>query len=156
MKITPHISWAIRRDMAEIQEIENLQFEFPWSEDDFIRALRQRNCIGLVAKHDEKIVGYAVYELHPTKLHVLNFAVHPSCQRQGVGHTLAAKLKTKLADDRRIRIMLEVRESNLDALLFWKAMGFRALRIERNFYEDTPESAIVMQYRLPVHAEAIA
>ena len=32
-------------------------FEFPWSEEDFIRCLRQRNCIGMVAEHDEQVVG---------------------------------------------------------------------------------------------------
>ena len=38
-----HIRWMIRRDMPEILDIENQSFEFSWSEEDFIRCLRQRN-----------------------------------------------------------------------------------------------------------------
>src|SRR4029079_7559263 len=30
-----HIRWMIRRDMAEVLEIEAAGFEFPWSEEDF-------------------------------------------------------------------------------------------------------------------------
>ena len=70
-----HIRWMIRRDMPEVLDIENDGFEFPWSEEDFIRCLRQRNCIGMVAEHDERVVGFMIYELHKTRLHVLNFAV---------------------------------------------------------------------------------
>jgi len=43
-----HIRWMIRRDMPEVLDIESGSFEFPWSEEDFIRCLRQRNCIGMV------------------------------------------------------------------------------------------------------------
>jgi len=73
-----HIRWMIRKDMPEVLEIENSSFEFPWSEDDFIRCLRQRNCIGMVAEHGERVVGFMIYELHKTRLHVLNFAVAPT------------------------------------------------------------------------------
>ena len=44
-----HIRWMIRRDMAEVLEIERGAFEFPWFEEEFIRCLRQRNCIGVAA-----------------------------------------------------------------------------------------------------------
>ncbi len=37
------IRWMIRRDMDEVLNIEYEGFEFPWSEDDFVRCLRQRN-----------------------------------------------------------------------------------------------------------------
>ena len=43
--------------------------------------------------------------------------------------------------------MLEVRETNLDAQLFFRAQGFRAVNVLRDFYEDTTEDAYLMQYR---------
>src|ERR671912_367951 len=77
-----HIRWMIRRDMPEVLAIEEQSFEFPWSEEDFIRCLRQRNCIGMVAEHNERVVGFMIYELHKTRLHVLNFAVNASYRRR--------------------------------------------------------------------------
>ena len=56
----------IRRDMPEVIPIETASFEFPWSEDDFVRCLRQRNCIGMVAEMDDQVVGFMIYELHKT------------------------------------------------------------------------------------------
>jgi len=141
-----HIRWMIRRDMPEVLEIENGSFEFSWSEDDFIRCLRQRNCIGMVAEHDERIVAFMIYELHKNRLHVLNFAVRPELRRRGIGSQMMRKLVQKLSNQRRNRIMLEVRETNLPAQLFFRASGFRAVSLLREFYEDTPEDAYLMQF----------
>ena len=142
-----HIRWMIRRDMPEVLEIENQGFEFPWSEEDFIRCLRQRNCIGMVAEFEERVVGFMIYELHKTRLHILNFAVHSDSRRQGIGTAMVNKLTSKLSHQRRNRILLEVRETNLEAQLFFRDSGFRAVSVLRDFYDDTTEDAYLMQYR---------
>src|SRR5467141_3296766 len=143
-----HIRWMIRRDMPEVLQTEQESFEFSWTEEDFLRCLRQRNCIGMVAEQGEKVVGFMIYELHKAKLHILNFAVHPSCRRGGVGAQMIAKLISKLSSHRRTRITLEVRETNLAAQLFFRSQGFKAVRVLRNFYEDSGEDAFLMQYRI--------
>lgn len=148
-----HIRWMIRRDMADVVDIENHSFEFPWSEDDFVRCLRQRNCIGMVAEHSECVVGFMIYELHKNRLHVLNFAVHPDYQRRGIGQQMVGKLVSKLTPQRRNRILLEVRETNLAAQLFFRELGFKAISLLRSFYEDTPEDAYLMQYRYEAASE---
>ncbi|MCU0710265.1 MAG: ribosomal protein S18-alanine N-acetyltransferase [Pirellula sp.] len=142
-----HIRWMIRRDMPSVLGIENASFEFPWTEDEFIRCLRQRDCIGMVAECSERVVGFMIYELHRTRIHVLSFAVHPDFRRQSVGSAMIEKLITKLAYQRRNRIVLEVRETNLDAQLFFRSLGFRATGVLRNFYEDSTEDAFLMQFR---------
>ena len=151
-----HIRWMIRRDMAEVLEIENHSFEFPWSEEDFIRCLRQRNCIGMVSEYDERVVGFMIYELHKSRLHVLNFAAHPSFRRRGVGEQMIGKLIGKLSHQRRSRILLEVRETNLEAQLFFRSEGFRAISVLRDFYEDTVEDAYLMEYRYALSESAVA
>src|SRR5436309_8410787 len=147
-QVRVHIRWMIRRDMPEVLQTELESFEFAWTEEDFLRCLRQRNCIGMVAEQGEKVIGFMIYELHKAKLHILNFAVHPSCRRGGVGAQMVAKLISKLSSHRRTRITLEVRETNLPAQLFFRVQGFRALRVLRAYYEDSGEDAFQMQYRL--------
>lgn len=146
-RISVHIRWMIRRDMPEVLDIETCNFEFPWSEEDFIKCLRQRNCIGMVAEHDEQVVGFMIYELHKNRLHILNFAVHPDFARRGVGAQMVDKLIGKLSNQRRNRILLEVRETNLAAQLFFRSLGFRAISVLRDYYDDTTEDAYLMQYR---------
>ncbi len=142
-----HIRWMIRRDMPEVLQIEFDGFEFPWSEEDFIRCLRQRNCIGMVAEHEDRVIGFMIYELHRSRLHLLNFAVAAEYRRRRVGSQMLAKLLAKLSAQRRTRIALEVRETNLPAQLFFRSEGFRAVSVLRDFYEDTTEDAYLMQYR---------
>ncbi len=145
-QVQTHIRWMIRRDMAEVLSIETQSFEFSWCEDDFIRALQQRNCIGMVAEVDGHIVGFMVYELHKTQIHVMNFAVAEEYRRRGIGSQMLAKLVSKLSNQRRTRLMLEVRETNLSAQLFFRSNGFRAITVLREFYEDTPEDAYIMEF----------
>ncbi len=149
-----HIRWMIRRDMPEVLDIEGEGFEFPWSEEDFVRCLRQRNCIGMVAEHDDRVVGFMIYELHKTRLHILNFAVGENWRRRGIGTQMSAKLVGKLSQQRRSRVTLEVRETNLAAQLFFRNQGFKAVSVLRAFYEDTPEDAYVMQFRYRGEAES--
>ena len=146
LQLRVHIRWMIRRDMPEVLDIERSSFEFPWFEEDFIRCLRQRNCIGMVAEHAEQVVGFMIYELHKTRLHILNFAVSSNLRRRGVGRQMIEKLVGKLSSQRRTQITLEVRETNLPAQIFFRHSGFRATNVLRDFYDDSPEDAYVMQY----------
>lgn len=152
--IDVHIRWMVRRDMPEVYAIERYCFEFPWPDEDFIRAMRQSYNVGMVAEHRGKVVGFMIYRLEKTKLHVINFAVHPDYQRKSVGSQMCRKLIGKLCSQRRTRITLEIRETNLDAQLFFRELGFKALTILRDFYDDTDEDAYLMQYRLEQHAQA--
>jgi len=63
------------------------------------------------------------------------------------------KLKNKLSEKRRTRILLEVRESNLPAQLFFRENKFRATSILKNFYLDTTDDAYLMQYHLRYQKE---
>ena len=144
-----HVRWMIRRDMAEVLEIEQEAFEFPWSDDDFTRCMRQRNCIGMVAEMADSVVAFMIYELHRSRLHVLNFAVRRSHRRLGIGTQMMEKLVGKLTPERRSRVVLEVRERNLPAQLFFRTLGYRAISVLKDFYQDTTEDAYLMQYVLP-------
>ena len=147
------VRWLIRRDMTEILRIERESFEFAWTEEDFLCWLRQRNCIGMVSECDHNIVGFMVYELHKSRMHILNFAVAPSVHRQQVGTQMVQKLIDKLSQQRRKEVLLEVRERNLAAQLFFQKLGFRAVSVMRNYYDDTSEDAYVMRLRLYDEAE---
>ena len=77
----------------------------------------------------------------------LNFAVRKDMQRSGVGNQMIQKLIGKLSHQRRNRIHLEVRETNLAAQLFFRRSGFQAVSVLRDYYDDTVEDAYIMQYR---------
>lgn len=142
------IRWMIRRDMTHALRIESASFDCPWSEHDLISMLRNRNCIGCVAEQGEQILGYMVYELGDKYLHLHRCAVCPDHRRKRVGTLLVKHLQNKLSPRRRNRLDVMVRETNLDAQLFFKNMGFRGKTVFRNAYSDTSEDAYLMRYSL--------
>lgn len=142
------IRWMIRRDLAEVVEIERLSFEQRWDEKVFLQVLRQRTCIGIVAEHNHRVVGFMVYELHKNMIAILNFAVHPDYQNKRVGAQLINRVKDKLSQQRRREIILEVRETNLPAQIFFRKMDFRAVSVLENYFEDVGEDAYLMVYQL--------
>ncbi len=139
-----HIRWMIRRDMDEVLEIERENNEESWSEKDYIRCLRQRNCIGMVAEFDDTVVGAMIYELHKKQIHVLRFNVALKHHGKTVGVQLVNKLKGKLSSERRQKIVAEVPESNLEGLQFAKSQGFTGKLIP-DWFEG--EDAIQVSYR---------
>ena len=127
-----------------------MRFEFPWSEEEFIRCLRQRNCIGMVAEHGERVVGFMIYELHKTRLHILNFAVADGCPPP----------RHRPADDREAdRQALEpaphadfarsARNQSCRLNSSSAPAAFKATSVLHEFYDDSPEDAYLMQYLLP-------
>ncbi|MDO5566061.1 MAG: hypothetical protein Q4G59_05345, partial [Planctomycetia bacterium] len=70
-------------------------------------------------------------------------------RRRRVGTQMSQKLISKLARPGRSRITFPVRERNLEAQLFFRSLGFRAVSILHKFYENTEEDAYLMQYQVP-------
>jgi ribosomal-protein-alanine N-acetyltransferase len=58
------------------------------------------------------------------------------------------RLIDKLSQQRRSEILLEVRERNLDAQLFFRNQSFRAISVLRGHYDDTEEDAYLLRFRL--------
>lgn len=132
--MTLDLRFMIRRDLPAVIAIESMSFPNPWTEEQFVHYLRQRNTIGMVAEWDHQILGFQVYEFHPNSLNLINLAVCPNNRREGVGAAMVAKLTGKLSPIRS-RVVVEVSEENLAAHLFFKSQGFRATRVLRDHFE---------------------
>jgi len=149
-QVRVHIRWMIRSDLPAVLATEDASFREPWGDEDVLRQLRQRNCIGVVAEVGERVIGHMVYELYEDHIGVCRLAVDPDHRRRGVGRQLVAKLLGKLSTPRRPACTLYVGERNMPALLFFRRLGFLADRVERAYYEDG-DDAIVMTYRLAAY-----
>ncbi len=89
-----------------------------------------------------------IYELHKTKIHILNFAVAPGVRRSAIGTQMIDKLIGKLSGHRRNKVTLAVRERNLPAQVFFRQRNFKAVQVLRNYYEDSGEDAFQMEYSI--------
>ena len=83
---------------------------------------------GFVASVRGFVVGFVVYDNRQRdKAEVLAFAVHRPDRRQGIGRLLMSKV----AKGPRAEVAIKVDDGLLDAHLFLRSQGFRAVEIER-------------------------
>lgn len=143
-----YVRFMALRDLSGIVRVEEMSFDFPWERKDFLRCKEAANCSIMVAESatGDKILGYMIYEIFNDKFHLVNFAVHPDWRRQEIGRQMLEELFKKVSPNKRKRIELEVRETNLPAQLFFAACGFRATCVLRVFYPETKEDAYQMRY----------
>jgi ribosomal-protein-alanine N-acetyltransferase len=149
-----HIRWMYRGDHPQVLVIEEASFgPVARTEKDFLRFMRERNCISMVAcpdgRDDSPVLGFMVYELFPHRFDLAALTVAPAARRRGVGTALVMKLVGKLSPWRRRRLTVTSRESMLGAHLFFRACGFRAMGVSRRHFDDTGEDGYQMRYDLP-------
>ena len=131
-------------DIANVMEVEIKSFNIPWSKESFENELKNNLALYLVAKVDEKAVGYiGVWKIFDEG-HITTVAVHPEFRGQGIGRALISELLYLCKKDGIISFTLEVRESNIVAQNLYKSFGFVEEGKRKGYYSDNNENAIIM------------
>jgi ribosomal-protein-alanine N-acetyltransferase len=145
--------WMVRRAMPSVLEIERAAYAYPWSEAEFLDAMLQRGCIGVVARCRQEVVGFVLYKSSSRSLEIINLAVSASCRRHGIGKQLVDFLKDKLAHGRKDEITTCIADDNLPAQIFFRGQRFLATAVLKDHFEQHEGDAYVMKYRLDVRPE---
>ena len=140
-------------DLPQVMAIERRAFPTPWSLAMFVLELSKPSGICLAALDEGAIVGYLVCSRYDTVWHLMNVAVEPARQRQGIASALLERL-FGLADRPNEQYTLEVRTSNDDAIRLYERFGFRAAGRRRAYYHDNREDALIMWRKVPERATA--
>jgi len=132
-------------DLEEVQRIELASFSTPWPSNAYRSELETNRLASyLVARIDDKVVGYGGMWLMVDEAHITTFAVHPAWRRRRIGERLLLAF-LDLARDRRAReATLEVRLSNLPARRLYEKYGFRPVGLRPRYYSDNNEDALIM------------
>ena len=130
-------------DLPQVIAIERRAFPTPWSLAMFVLELSKPSGICLAAVEDGSIIGYLVCSRYDTVWHLMNVAVEPRRQRQGIATTLLERLFDQ-ADKPSEQYTLEVRTSNDAAIRLYERFGFRAAGRRRAYYHDNREDALIM------------
>lgn len=147
--------WMVKKDLPQIVKIEQACFECPMNYTQLYDILKVRNCIGIVVEQDkEQILGYMIYELLKDRFRMVNIAVDPFYQKEGHARKMIQYLIEKCNKKRRNNIEAYIPDSNLNAHLFMRAVGFRATSVERNYF-DNGQDAYHFEYFLNLTKEIL-
>ncbi len=150
MKTKKKVQISIRimepRDLSQVFAIESQNGENKWTKEYFLRRLQARGSVGLVSVDESNtILSYMVYELHKEYIHISNITVDSKYHRKSLGFYMLRKVMSKLSEGRRTFMEIEVRESNLDAQLFLKKMGFECDDIIKDWFDNGDEENLICE-----------
>lgn len=132
-------------DIDNVLEVEEDCFSIPWSKASFLRELENNEiALYLVAKIENKAVGYIGVWKVLDEGHITNLAVHSDFRKLGIGSMLVDRLLSLCRNDGITAFTLEVRKSNIVAQELYKKFGFLECGIRKKYYEDNNEDAIIM------------
>ena len=98
------------------------------------------------------VLGYGGFWLIVDEAHISTLAVHPNWRRRGLGALLLAALLDKAVEVGAVIATLEVRVSNVAAQNLYRSFGFEQAGLNRHYYRDNGEDALIMTTPLLVTA----
>jgi ribosomal-protein-alanine N-acetyltransferase len=120
-------------DLAEVANLEKELYAFPWSIGNFRDSVTAGYDCWTVT-HGETLVGYAILMIAVDEAHLLNIAVAPEWQNQGIGRAFLQHM-IQVAKDAACQIVyLEVRPSNIAARHLYRVLGFQQIAIRPEYY----------------------
>lgn len=141
------ISKMTHDDILAVYEIEKDAFPIPWPIERLEEELNNMLATYLVAKIDDKIIGYIGMWFVMDECHIMNVAVHSKYRRKKVASMLVNKM-LELCKEHETRVaILEVRANNFSAQSLYSKFGFASEVVRKGYYknpDNTREDAIVM------------
>lgn len=137
---------AISEDIPAILELEQQTPELAhWSEQTY-RAVFEPGAperLVLVSESEGQLHGFLVARSTSGECELENIVVAPENRRQGIAGQLLKSLMAKAGEQGVQKILLEVRESNAGARLFYRKVGFEETGRRKNYYNEPIEDAIL-------------
>ncbi|HHW60293.1 MAG TPA: ribosomal protein S18-alanine N-acetyltransferase [Syntrophomonadaceae bacterium] len=140
--------YIIRRmtdqDLDQIMRIEHESFAIPWSRESYQSELRNHFATYLVCDVEGEVVGYGGIWVVFEEAHITNIAIAESFRSKGLGRALMQALEDVAHKKRALRVVLEVRPSNLIARNLYESLGYVITGERKHYYVDDGEDALIM------------
>lgn len=131
-------------DIEGVLEIERECFSTPWSLEAFKMELKNDIALYVVARYEEKVVGYGGLWNILNEGHITNIAVSEGFRDKGIGSKILSELIEICKKKSACSMTLEVRSNNEAAKHLYKKYGFEEAGVRPKYYADNNEDAIIM------------
>lgn len=131
--------------LDQVMEIEKKSFSDPWNKSFFSQDIDNQSALPLVAKADDKIIGYVCLWKILDEIQISNIAVCPERRRRGIGEEMMQRILKMTKEQDYRRISLDVRISNKAAINLYQKFGFREAGRRKNYYRHPQEDALILE-----------
>ncbi len=124
----------------QLVELQEQCFCPPWTKQQIDHQLTGKRGFNFAWQVDNKLVGYVFYQLLFEQAEIIQIAIQPQFQKQGLAAQLLTQSSDYLQQQQIEKILLEVRESNRAAIALYTKLGFVVDGIRRNYYPANGQS----------------
>ncbi|MCL2020685.1 MAG: ribosomal protein S18-alanine N-acetyltransferase [Betaproteobacteria bacterium] len=154
--LAPELFLLAERDLPWLCELEKRVNASPWQARHFADSLEAgHDAWG--ARRGGACLGFVLALHEPDISHLLNIAVAPEAQRQGLGAFLLRHAMTRAARTGAGEMFLEARPSNSNALSLYQSFGFQQVALRTAYYsanaDNVREDALILRATLPILEE---
>ncbi len=136
-------------DLDAVVALEASLQAFPWSRGNFADSLAAGHEMR-VLRLDGDLVGFSVLMSIVDEAHLLVIGIERRHQRQGHGARLLQEALATACARGAVRLLLEVRAANAQAIAFYQGLGFVQIGLRRGYYPAVAgrEDALVFEIGL--------
>ncbi|WP_159638022.1 ribosomal protein S18-alanine N-acetyltransferase [Erysipelothrix anatis] len=128
------IRGATQRDLAQIVGIDEKALNNHWSLQTYHDAINNDNYWFFISEEKALINGFVIVLNLDTEAEILQIAVLPQQQRQGIGTLLLRRIEQEM--QYRGSMFLEVASNNVSARALYSNLGFEDIAVRHNYYDD--------------------
>lgn len=129
-----------------IIEAEFSSFDNFWTPKNLKSEFENTNSKCIVAKRNNKIVGFAGIWFSVDDAHITNIAVHKDFRHSGIGSILLENLILLAQQYKKSSLTLEVNTKNEPAYNLYKKYRFKNLGIRKKYYKGLEDAYIMTLY----------
>ena len=152
MSATTHIQQyqkdetALTKELDVIQAVAAIEAQVQpldaWDKQAITDLLSQDMNKLLIARRENKVVGYCLYQQLFEQGEIFRIATHPDHQRQGIAAQLLERLFELLNEQGVESLLLEVRADNGPAIALYERYGFRVIHVRKDYYQAANQASM--------------
>ena len=135
---------ATEADIENIAKLEAEVFSDAWTAQSIAETFSQKQTFLVVAEVDGVVEGYCIIYYVLDEAEIARIAVSENVRRLGLGRGILDTVSKWCVENQIEKLLLDVRESNVGAIAFYKGYGFEEDGLRKNFYEMPKEHAVLM------------
>ena len=152
--ISISFSYLSEKDIDSVFLIERQSSNNPWTQTQLLESIKNPVNLAYSLIYKSEIIGYLIAMPVIESADILNIAIDSSYQRKGFGKVLIKHLIQALNKRGISEVLLEVSQSNVSAIKFYLAQGFKEISIRKNYYTknsnepSVKEDGIIMRLEI--------
>lgn len=133
-------------DFEQIKDCLQEEFDEFWTPNILKSELESPNSKYIVAKENEKIVGFAGIIISIDDTEITNIVTKKAERKRGIGTILLDKLIEMTKKENRDKISLEVNENNIEAKNLYIKNGFEIVGRRKKYYNGIDDAIIMTKF----------